>query len=271
MTLSHDIDALCRTLAGLGVSSAQIALARQHLHDNPADETRWQTIAAVLREAGNGHAADVVDAHARERFCCPGLDLDWVQAMVERGAEAIDPMPPDIPRLYVSYRRHRDDRWTSHLADALIERGYEVVFDRYLPPPSDKVTAIIARLLTCNVFVPVLTADYRRTAEALEALEWQVAAWLQAMGRLTVIGVWRGGPPPQMETVHDFRDDSAFQVALDAAFAQQLVVVVGVRADGTYRAIGPVRPGEAPDVAAELREYEPFVHVAAVPYQPDLE
>src|SRR6516225_2754037 len=85
--------------------------------------------------------------------------------------------------------------------------GYSIVYDgelrRLATPPS--VPELVARMATCNFFMPILTEPYRRRVELAAndvAVkedgwvfdEWQLALKLYVIERIRIAAVWRAGP-----------------------------------------------------------------------------
>lgn len=153
-------------------------------------------------------------------------------------AAAGPPRPFDEPLIFVSYRWESEEhnRWVARFVNDLKSRGYGIVYDgdlrRFATPPS--VPELVARIATCNYFMPILTELYRRRVELVSndggAVkedgwvfdEWQLALKLYVIERLKIVGVWRSGPvvpvPLTKDRVLDFRDSDAYLQLLEAGF-----------------------------------------------------
>ena len=67
------------------------------------------------------------------------------------------------PRLFLAYKWGEDafNRWVSRIAATLTANGWDVVFDAFRDESVDRlVEDFVARLLTCRVFVAVITPAY---------------------------------------------------------------------------------------------------------------
>jgi len=107
------------------------------------------------------------------------------------------------------------------------------------------VPEFIAALASCNIFIAVLTEQYRRAVEptvqdrcsstpGIEGFsynpddgwvwdEWHFAGHLEHRGRITRVGIWRSGPivpfPFNKDEVFDFRDDAAYAGQIQKYFS----------------------------------------------------
>ena len=157
------------------------------------------------------------------------------------GIEATpNPFAASPPRVFLSYRsesQHLSD-WLWRLASDLVERGYQVVYDRAYGLRREElgIPMIHRQLLESSYFVAILTERYRqsvefRTAKDLSAQpivgedsvtldEWVAAMLLAALGRNRMIGIWHSGvvlPPPfSAENVIDGREASDYGKVLEA-------------------------------------------------------
>jgi len=211
-------------------------------------------------------------------------DISQMWHLVEQEVKRID-VPPfeERPILFLSYKRETQEHnaWVERLAADLLDRGYELVFDRFLEkePSPPTVPELVSRLASCNLFVPILTEEYRRRVEPESGAilldqdswvfdEWQVALALANAGRMSFYGVWRSGPvvphPFTTRSAADFRKDEQYAARLDQAFPQLRFMVVGIRADRTGRAVGPVIRREAEVRVREMRSTGEFVHIAMI-------
>jgi hypothetical protein len=151
-------------------------------------------------------------------------------------AEAGPPPPFDEPRIFISYRWESTEhnRWVARFAGDLQSRGYGIVYDgevrRLATPPS--VPELVARMATCNFFMPILTEPYRRRVELAANVavkedgwvfdEWQLALKLYVIERIKIVGVWRSGPvvpvPLTKDRVLDFRNSVAYPPLMEHCF-----------------------------------------------------
>jgi hypothetical protein len=211
-------------------------------------------------------------------------DIAHLWELVAQGVQETEvPAPQDWPLLFISYKWESDahNAWVEKLARDLAARGYDVTFDRFAQkerqPPT--VPELVSRLVGCNLFVPVLTELYRRRVEVESGVitldedswvfdEWQVALSLAQQGRMKFLGLWRSGPvlprPFTAENVYDFREDARYSEMLDKVFPPLRVIVVGLRASGTHRAIGPVLRSEADAIIRQLEETGEFEQIGLV-------
>jgi tetratricopeptide (TPR) repeat protein len=185
--------------------------------------------------------------------------------------------PPQEPTIFVSYRWESDAviAWVSQFADDLVERGYDVVFDRHLQkdPQPPTVPELVSRVAHCNIFAPVLTEGYRRRVETgphghedgWVFDEYQVALRLGNAGRVRFVGIWRSGPvvpaPFSPDNVCDFRNDNQYTALMDQVFPTRYAVVIGRRPDDTYRSIGPVKLSQTQGVIKMLQDTGEFTHI----------
>lgn len=168
-------------------------------------------------------------------------DKPQVLEIVRRLLAVAGPPPPfDEPTIFVSYRWESEEhnRWVARFANDLKSRGYGIVYDgdlrRLATPPS--VPELVARIATCNCFMPILTELYRRRVELASndvAVkedgwvfdEWQLALKLYVIERLKIVGVWRSGPvvpvPLTKDRVLDFRDSTAYPQLLEHCFPRR--------------------------------------------------
>jgi tetratricopeptide (TPR) repeat protein len=187
------------------------------------------------------------------------------------------------PILFLSYKRETPEHnaWVGRLAADLLARDYELVFDRFLEkdPRPPTVPELVSRLASCNLFVAILTEEYRRRVEPEDGAilldkdswvydEWQVAAALTKAGRMKFCGVWKSGPvvpqPFTTKNVADFRYDAEYVASLDKAFPRLRFMVIGTRADSTGRMIGPLSRAEAEARVKQLSGTGEFVQVSMV-------
>jgi tetratricopeptide (TPR) repeat protein len=155
-------------------------------------------------------------------------------------AEAGPPPPLDEPTIFVSYRWESEEHcgWVARFVNDLKARGYGMVYDgdlrRFATPP--RVPDLVARIATCNYFMPILTESYRRRVELVSSDvaikedgwvfdEWQLALKLYVIERLKIIGVWRSGPvvpvPLIKDRVLDFRESTAYPQLLENYFPRR--------------------------------------------------
>jgi tetratricopeptide (TPR) repeat protein len=169
----------------------------------------------------------------------PGIwDKQEVMEIVRKViAEGPPPPPFDEPNIFISYRWEsaEHNQWVARLVGDLETRGYRTVYDgdlrRLATPPS--VPELVARMASCNFFMPILTEPYRRRVELAAndvAVkedgwvfdEWQLALKLLVIDRLKITGVWRSGPvvplPLAKDRVFDFRDPAAYPQLVEHCF-----------------------------------------------------
>lgn len=206
-------------------------------------------------------------------------DMERLRGILNGALAEGQPPPPKPPKLFVSYRwgQEADDAWVANLVRDLELRGYDVVFDEQVQQGRSEplpVPELVGLVVTCTHFVPILTERYRRRVElAPQAAipiedgwvfdEYQAALELGRVGRVVLQGIWRSGPaipaPFTKESACDFRDDRAYAQCLDEHFPVRMATVIGIRADGTVRAIGPIPRTEVQRIGRELESSEAFV------------
>jgi hypothetical protein len=144
----------------------------------------------------------------------------------------------------------------------------------------EQLLNLLPRLGDVTHFTPVLTPGYRERLllgagadadwrDGWVYDEWTIAVNRSGAGELYFDGVWRSGdtlPPPFTEdNVADFRGED-LGVALDRWYPPYEVDVIGERADGSARVIGPVLYTEYPAVLNLFdRDGETFDSVKVVP------
>jgi TIR domain len=203
-----------------------------------------------------------------------------VNDMISKGKP---PPHTNDPTLFISYRWSDLEHisWVTHFVKDLKRRGYNIMFDKYAQkeskPPS--VPELIARLTKCNIFVPILTEQYRRRIEEEGKKgiedgwvfdEWYIASHLQQQGYLKFLGIWRSGTrlshPFTAESVCDFRIDSSYEYALSKYFPTTKVWIIGVRENKTGRMIGPIYRKNEAETLTRMEEEEEFVEIHILDY-----
>jgi hypothetical protein len=140
---------------------------------------------------------------------------------------------------------------------------------------------MLARMMKCTHFVPILTEPYRRRVEVVSARpvedgwvfdEYQLALLLSQRQRILFMGLWRSGPalarPFDPDKVIDFRDDAKYADTFARYFPFAKVLVIGLRANGTARSVGPMGRAKAASIVDEFRRTGEFAHIEVVDFKP---
>jgi TIR domain len=245
-----------------------------HPDDNgglPDRSLSFDEILQMTRE----EAAQVVGVHA--------WDVAHLTQLLNQ-ALATTPEPPDKPpSVFLSYRWESEEHraWVTRLAHDLKARGYDVYFDQDLQVehhdqlmPAPELISLIVR---CNFFVMVLTEGYlerigpsaqRASIKLMDGWVWdeyQTALQLVKIGRINSwLIVWRSGELPDWTTeeeVWDFRDDAQYEALVDEAFPRRLANIIGIRADGSMRLVGPIERVRVNEVGRRLETEDEFEQV----------
>jgi len=85
------------------------------------------------------------------------------------------------PRVFISYRWGTDEEnaWVDDLAHQLLERGYEVLYDRFLDQfRNDTVVAeIVSRIANCHIFLMIVDPGYIERAGNSETQQFLSRGW----------------------------------------------------------------------------------------------
>lgn len=199
-----------------------------------------------------------------------------LKQMIYEGARNNPAPPAKPPSCFISYRWESPNHkaWVQQLASDMRKRGYDVFLDQDLQKESDNpipVPELISHMVRCNRFLFVLTEGYLRRIEADErgAIrdgwvwdEYQAAMELHAMERIhSFICIWRSGSLPDWiseDQVWDFRSDEAYPVQLEQAFPVRYANIIGIRADGSSKVVGPVERIAVQEAGRQLELSEPF-------------
>lgn len=139
-----------------------------------------------------------------------GLRLSLLDDAMHRRASSPEADSLYPPRLFLSYKwgSPEEDAWVGDLAHELSKRGWDVVFDRERDESVDRtVEEFVSRLVSCRVFVAVLSPAYVASAFQASRPTWvfdEMQCALIARDRMRLIGIVppRGlakTPPPRPE------------------------------------------------------------------------
>jgi len=124
-----------------------------------------------------------------------GLRLALLDDAMHRRASSAEMDLLYPPRLFLSYKwgSSKEDAWVSDLAHELTTRGWDVVFDRERDESVDRtVEEFVSRLVTCRVFVAVLSPAYVESAFQPSRPTWvfdEMQCALIARDRMRLIGI----------------------------------------------------------------------------------
>lgn len=230
-------------------------------------------------DAGGVLTFEQLLAMTREQADAAGHRGAWNYAhlsqLINQALEAT-PEPGAMPPSYfISYRWESDAHkaWVASFAEELAARGYDVVLDQRLQEDHAgrvPVPELISRMAQCNHFLFVLTEAYLARIGAFDGPirdgwvwdEYQVAMQLSERGRIKpFVCVWRSGALPDWisgEQALDFRDDAGYGAMLERAFPRRMANIIGVRADGSTRVVGPVERVDIERAGRELEASETF-------------
>jgi hypothetical protein len=247
-------------------------ISRENLYR--ADGSR-RPDAEVLKESGN-----------------IGLRLALLDDAMHRRAASTDPDLQYPPRLFLSYKwgNEVENAWVAQLAQRLVKHGWDVVFDRFRDETADRsVEEFVSRLVSCRVFVAVLSPAFNASAIEAKRASWafdEMQSAIMARSRLRLVGIvpptgLAGGaveptpapivmPPkpdelaivigpmetPRFDEVHEVRDTDDLERFLDRTLTYN-----GPNLDETERAWVVERLSHANDEASlrEILDRHPFV------------
>jgi Tfp pilus assembly protein PilF len=198
--------------------------------------------------------------------------LEELYKLVETGIQYTSVPAKLPPSVFISYRwgTTEENDWVAKVATDLITRGYDVVFDREVQSRRSEplpVHELVALMLKCNLFLPILTERYRRRVDigikayAVEEDGWvfdeyQVALKLGQLNRLTFQGIWRSGPlvplPFTTDTVCDFRDDIDYETELNRAFPRCMATITAIGKDGDEYTTEPMERNMIQKIGKQL-------------------
>jgi len=144
------------------------------------------------------------------------------------------------PRVFISYRWGTDEEnaWVHDLADQLRERGYEVLYDRFLNQFTEDtvVGEIVSLIASCHIFLMIVDPGYIQRVGAAESLQFLARGWAYVEFRIAEFmpiqlfrwgllregdQVPRGSSLPterNLGNVADVRTSEKLKVALDNLF-----------------------------------------------------
>ncbi|MBP6810324.1 MAG: tetratricopeptide repeat protein [Saprospiraceae bacterium] len=228
-------------------------------HDNQSVSLREE----ILKASANSIKFQSLPVHIPRKVIRIGRSQSSIEALyklVETGIQHI-PVPANLPPVvFISYRwsTTEEDNWVAKFANDLKARGYDVVFDRNIQSERSEplpVHELVALMLKCNWFVPILTEPYRRRVDiGIKATsveedgwvfdEYQVALKLGQMNRLAFKGIWRSGPvvplPFQIDSVCDFRNDYDYETEMNRAFSRCMATITGITKAGREFTTDPI-------------------------------
>jgi TIR domain len=104
-----------------------------------------------------------------------GLRLALLDDAIHRRATSGAPDLQYPPRLFLSYKwgSEAENAWVAQLAQRLTRHGWDVVFDKWRDEVADRsVEEFVSRLVTCRVFVAVLSPAFTDSAIATKHASW---------------------------------------------------------------------------------------------------
>ena len=265
---------------------------RQKIVVRPIDNTDYENRGSTAKPTGGTAGRDFVSFDelakmSREEAVALGQVGAWDKAhlwdMVKERLETTS--PPEDTRIFLSYRRESDAHlaWMRKLADALDERGYDVMLDQFVRglTQSPSVPEMISMMASCTVFSPILTDGYFERIDPGDGPtvahaflkdgwvfdEYQVAMFLGQRKRLVVTGLWRSGrlrPPFTTDNTLDLRDDAQMAKRLDRSFPHRKLMVVGMRGDQMGRAMGPLRFSQVDGAIETLQDTRHFTQIVVI-------
>jgi len=135
------------------------------------------------------------DAEVLAEIGSIGLRLALLDDAMHRRAASADPDLQYPPRLFLSYKwgREVENAWVAQLAQRLTTRGYDIVFDQLRDETADRsVEEFVSRLVSCRVFVAVLSPAYSASAIVAKRASWafdEMQCALLAHRRMRLVGI----------------------------------------------------------------------------------
>ena len=124
-----------------------------------------------------------------------GLRLALLDDAMHRRATSTDSASRYPPRLFLSYKWGNDSEnaWVAQLAQRLTKHGWDVVFDQYRDQTADRsVEEFVSRLVTCRVFVAVLSPGFVNSAIVAKQASWafdEMQSALVARSQIHLVGI----------------------------------------------------------------------------------
>lgn len=115
-------------------------------------------------------------------------------AMHRRGA-SVEPDSWYPPQLFLSYKwgTETENAWVAQLARRLTKHGWDVVFDQLRDETADReVEDFVSRLVSCRVFVAVLSPGFVASAIQARRASWvfdEMQCALLARSRMRLVGI----------------------------------------------------------------------------------
>lgn len=104
-----------------------------------------------------------------------GLRLALLDDAMHRRGASIEPDSWYPPQLFLSYKwgTEAENAWVAQLAQRLMKHGWDVVFDRQRDETADReVEDFVSRLVSCRVFVAVLSPGFVASAVVAKHASW---------------------------------------------------------------------------------------------------
>lgn len=257
----------------------------QLIFSNPDDNEAIKLRGEILKKSINPIRFEQLPIHVPRQVLRSNRNfksLEELDKIITAGINNI-PLPATLPpSAFISYRwgSVEENEWVSKFAADLTERGYDVVFDREVQSQRSEplpVHELVALMLKCNLFLPILTERYRRRVDrGLKAYaveedgwvfdEYQVGLKLGKLKRLNFKGIWRSGPvvpvPFRPENVCDFRNDNNYDNEMNRAFSRCMANITGFILNGGTYTTDPIERIMVKTVGKELErtgQYNSFL------------
>lgn len=124
-----------------------------------------------------------------------GLRLALLDDAMHGRASSIEPDLQYPPRLFLSYKwgSETENAWVAQLAQRLTRHGWDVVFDQLRDETVDRsVEEFVSRLVSCRVFVAVLSRAFITSAIEAKHASWvfeEMQCALIARSRMRLVGI----------------------------------------------------------------------------------
>lgn len=135
------------------------------------------------------------DAEVLKEIGNIGLRLALLDDAMNHRAVSADPDSQYPPRLFLSYKwaSETENAWVAQLAQHLKKHGWDVVFDQLRDETADRsVEEFVSRLVSCRVFVAVLSPAFIASAIVAKRASWafdEMQCALMARSRMRLVGI----------------------------------------------------------------------------------
>src|SRR5262249_42322414 len=135
------------------------------------------------------------DAEVLEESSNIGLRFALLDDAMNRRAASADPDLQYPLRLFLSYKwgSETENAWVAQLPQRLTKHGWDVVFDQPRDETADRsVEEFVSRLVSCRVFVAVLSPAFIASAIVAKHASWafdEMQCALMARSRMRLVGI----------------------------------------------------------------------------------